>query len=160
MEKSSYTDDDIKLLIKKEVQKYFDLQAEDIMKTFRRFAYHDPYISGFLDSISSSLIRDMDSKYKDCKNNIADEVDKAIGDGKKQLDQAIKKRVDAVIAKEPFDTISREFLVSLEKKVSSKYDKKYIDKMEELNSTVSFLMFLVCTLIALASYVAYHQWKS
>ena len=56
--------------------------------------------------------------------------------------------------------ISIEFLASLEKKVSSKYDKKYLDKMEELGSTVSFLMFLVCTLIALASYIAYHQWRS
>ena len=114
-----YSNEEIKLLIKKEVEKYFDLQSRDVMRTFRRFSQNDPEINSILNESSSKISKEADEEYLDFHNKISKETDQFIRKAQNEMDKTLNKRISSIITKEPYDVISKEFLSNLEKKYKS-----------------------------------------
>lgn len=137
----TYTDDEIKTLIKKEVCKYYELQSDDIMTQIKRFARCDPDINSYLDTISKNMVKFIDDTFHNGKIELDELKKNMIIKANMVIEQSIKLRVDSILQKEPFDTISVQFIDSLKKKWNETYQKEFNSKINCLNDTINTLIF-------------------
>ena len=136
--------EDINYLIKQECQRYFYSQKENILSNIRIYARYDSEINFFLDKVLDELRKDFQEEKKLITSDMKDEYNnwkylyqEELNKGIKKLHRSLDEKSKDIFKKEPYDLLTRNFMIKLKQEWRNEYD----DKINNLYFVIIFLVF-------------------